>query len=181
MPGNWIAIRVELVGGRDIVSDPPPGRTMLVGPRHTFADLAEAIDAAFARWDLAHLHMFELADGRRISDPDPDWDDLGIVDEQALNVGEALRPGDRFVYVFDLGDDWTHACEVEAGDVDPVEAYGVVPPKPVPIWGWGWMPDQYGRRWADDTGEEGDEPAGEPRVSLGEWLRGAPGRPDRSR
>jgi|HubBroStandDraft_6_1064221.scaffolds.fasta_scaffold47836_2 hypothetical protein len=25
------------------------------------ADLAVAIDAAFARWDLSHLHMFELA------------------------------------------------------------------------------------------------------------------------
>jgi hypothetical protein len=112
-----MTIRVELVGGRDIVCDPQPGRTMLVGPSHTFLHLAEAIDAAFARWDLSHLHMFELADGRRVSDPAPDWDD--IEDESLLKVGAELRSGDRFVYVFDLGDNWTHACQVEADDVDP--------------------------------------------------------------
>lgn len=154
---------------------------MLVGPRHTFAHLAEAVDAAFARWDLAHLHMFELADGRRVSDPDPDWDELDIVDEQTLKVGEELQPGDRFVYVFDLGDDWTHACEVETDDVDPIEVYGVAPRRPVAIWGWGSIPDQYGRRSAEDTGDEEAEPGPEASVSLTEWLRGAPGRPDRSR
>jgi hypothetical protein len=51
--GTWLQIRVELLGGRDIVCDPPPGRVMIVGPRHTFAALAEAIDTAFARRDLS--------------------------------------------------------------------------------------------------------------------------------
>ncbi len=37
MPRNWMTIRVELIGGLDIECDPPPGRTMIVGPRHTFA------------------------------------------------------------------------------------------------------------------------------------------------
>jgi hypothetical protein len=55
-----------LLGGGGIVCDPPPGRIFLVGPRHSFADFAEAIDAAFARWGLSHLHDFELADGRLI-------------------------------------------------------------------------------------------------------------------
>ena len=31
------------------------------------------------------------------------------------------------------------------------------PNYPLPYWGWGAIPDQYGRRWADDEGE-GDEP-----------------------
>ena len=176
MPRGWMTIRVTLLGGGGIECDPAPGRTMLVGPRHTFADLAKGIDAAFGRWDLSHLHMFELANGRQISSPDPDWD---VADEGALKVSAELGGGDRFVYVFDLGDNWTHACEVEDMDVDPVEVSGILPSEPVPIWGWGSIPDQYGRRWPDDTGEDNLEPGLPDSVPLKEWLRGAPGRPDR--
>jgi hypothetical protein len=46
--------------------DPAPGQVFLVGPSHSFEQFAEAIDTAFARWDLSHLHTFELADGRPI-------------------------------------------------------------------------------------------------------------------
>lgn len=31
-----------------------------VGPAHTFKALADAINQAFARWDLVHLHEFSL-------------------------------------------------------------------------------------------------------------------------
>ena len=37
--------------------------------------------------------------------------------------------------------------------VDPEEVYGVEPSMPAVCWGWGALPDQYGRRWADDDGE----------------------------
>jgi hypothetical protein len=37
------------------------------GRSHTFAEFVEAVDAAFARWDLAHLHLFALADETEIS------------------------------------------------------------------------------------------------------------------
>ena len=66
MAATWLQVRVELEGGRDIECVPPPGRIFMVGPRHSFADLAEAVDVAFARWDRSHLHVFELSDGRRI-------------------------------------------------------------------------------------------------------------------
>ncbi|WKU07282.1 hypothetical protein [Micromonospora sp. HUAS LYJ1] len=39
----------------------------------TFAQFAEAIDLAFARWDLAHLHMFTLANKTSIIPPEL-WD-----------------------------------------------------------------------------------------------------------
>jgi Plasmid pRiA4b ORF-3-like protein len=148
MPGDWMTIRVSLLGGGGIVCDPPPGRVMLVGPRDTFADLAEAIDSAFARWDRSHLHVFELTDGRRVS-TDPDQWDEDIVDETKLHVTSSVGAGDRFQYVFDLGDDWRHDCEVTDASVDPVEMFGELPPSPIPIWGWGWIPDQYGRRTED--------------------------------
>jgi hypothetical protein len=148
-----MTILVELLGGGGIDCNPPPGRTMLVGPRHTFADLASAIDQAFARWDLSHLHLFELADGRLVGEPSPEWE-RDVVDETTLALASALRVGDSFSYVFDLGDNWRHDCEVEATDVDPEDAYGIVPTEPVPIWGWGWIPDQYGRRTRDDDDRE---------------------------
>ena len=60
---TWLQIRVDLLGGRGVACDPSPGRVFLVRPSHSFEQFAEAIDAAFARWDLSHLHTFELSDG----------------------------------------------------------------------------------------------------------------------
>ncbi len=30
---------------------------------------------------------------------------------------------------------------------------GVIPEKPLPFWGWGAIPDQYGRDWDGDDGD----------------------------
>jgi Plasmid pRiA4b ORF-3-like protein len=135
---------VELLGGRGMACEPAPGRIFIVGPKHSFGDFAEAIDGAFARWDLSHLHSFELSDERRIGIPDPDYPE-GWIDESALKVTEELGSGDTFEYVFDLGDNWRHRCTVEPEKVDPAGEYGEPPSVPVPIWGWGSIPDQYGR------------------------------------
>jgi hypothetical protein len=125
---------------------------MLVGPGHSFEQLAEAINAAFARWDLSHLHAFELADGRMIGYPDPDPTEGGPkwLDNSELKVARELKPGDRFTYVFDLGDNWRHRCVILEEKADPLEALGIVPDRPLPSWGWGWIPDQYGRETLDE-------------------------------
>jgi hypothetical protein len=73
MARTWQRIRVDLLGGRGFELIPTPGRVFIVGPSHSSGDLAEAIDTGFARWDLAHLHGFELADGRRIGIFDPEY------------------------------------------------------------------------------------------------------------
>ena len=39
---------------------PPPGRIFAANPNNTFADFADAINTAFARWDRSHLHEFVL-------------------------------------------------------------------------------------------------------------------------
>lgn len=75
---RWSILRVILrsKGGDDLVD--PPGRDLPVGSAHTFAELANAIDRAFARWDLSHLHEFRLLDGRRIVMEDADeFEDVG--------------------------------------------------------------------------------------------------------
>lgn len=50
-----------------------------------------------------------------------------------------------------MGDNWLHRCVADRAKVDPVSEYGIVPPGPVAVWGWGWIPDQYGRRSADSN------------------------------
>jgi hypothetical protein len=45
MARTWLRIRVELLGGGGIDCK-PPGLIFIVDPRHSFGDLAEAIDTA---------------------------------------------------------------------------------------------------------------------------------------
>lgn len=111
--------------------------------------------AAFARWDLSHLHTFELSDGRQIGYPDDSFaPELEWLDHAKLKVAKELKAGEVFEYVFDLGDNWQHRCVVGPEKADPIEEYGIVPQQPVVVWGWGSIPDQYGRRSFDDDGED---------------------------
>jgi hypothetical protein len=100
-------------------------------------------------WLQSHLHEFELPDGRRVGFADVDPDEHGALDHAALKVGREVSPGDRFSYVFDLEDNWRHTCRVLDEKVDPRSEYGELPERPVALWGWGWIPDQYGRETFD--------------------------------
>ncbi|QBI18889.1 hypothetical protein ER308_04565 [Egibacter rhizosphaerae] len=160
MARTWLSIRVELVGGRGEHCWPRPGRVFAAAPTHTFTDLAAAIDTAFGRWDRAHLHTFDLADGALVVDAGT-WDDLPQVGEvhdgRALTL-DRLALGEQLAYTFDLGDDWEHCCTVEDARIDPTETLGIEPSEPMPFWGWGELPDQYGRRWSADDGESDPPP-----------------------
>jgi hypothetical protein len=124
---RWLSIKAELLSGRDLVLDHPPGRVMIASPSHTLAELGEAIDVAFARWAHSHLHEFQLGDGKRYM--------LGGSDFEPEVIGEHRRDarladldvGMSFEYVFDLGDDWRHRCEVQSVDADPAEENGSSP------------------------------------------------------
>ena len=163
MARTWLSIRVELVEGRGERLWPRPGRIFAAAQSHTFVQPAEAIDDAFARWDRAHLHEFELADGMRLTTPYEEWDSVSPVADDRRTKLSRLKPGEQFVYVFDLGDGWTHLCTVEPDRIDPLEVLGIIPAMPLSHWGWGNMPDQYGRRWAGDDGES--PPPANPGVS----------------
>jgi hypothetical protein len=148
---TWLQLRVDLLGGLGARLSPSPGRIFIVGPSHTFSALADAVNEAFARWDLGHLHEFELAGGRRIGFVDPEPCDDAVIEEQsAIKVAAAVAPGEEFRFVFDFGDRWEHRCRVLADKVDPRQEWGdgPLPRRPVAIWGWGEIPDQYGRRSA---------------------------------
>ena len=149
MTKDWIAVRVELVSGWTQTFDPPPGRIFIVGNKHTFFDLYEAIESSFGRWEQGHLHAFLMDDEEMIgSDP---FEELGASDDQQILIAERVGIGDRFTYIFDWGDEWRHECTVEELPAESMPRPGdeVYLEKPAPIFGWGWLPDQYGRRTKD--------------------------------
>ena len=152
MARTWLSIRVDLVEGRGERYWPRPGRIFAAARSHTFRQLADAIDDAFARWDRSQLQEFTLTGQIRLCRPDRDQEIEGEItgDYQRARLSR-LRPGEQFVYVFDLGDDWAHLCTVGAQRIDPVEELGIVPGRPLPYWGWGDIPDQYRRRWGTAT------------------------------
>ncbi|WP_181274983.1 UPF0158 family protein [Brevibacterium oceani] len=170
MANTWLDIEVELLGGRGTTLWPRPGRAFAVGPSHTFADLAEAVNTAFARWDLGHLSVFTLSDGRVLTDEvsaeEFGADETGplqhALDFTQVTVAGTVAPGDEFSFTFDLGDNWVHRCSVGTRQFDPVAMFGEVPDRLVAHWGWGAMPDQYGRRWAIDDGTEPVPPEPKP-------------------
>jgi hypothetical protein len=154
MARSWLSIRVELVSGRGAEFWPRPGRTFAAARSHTFDQLADAIEPAFARWDPVHMHSFTLADGVQAT-PLEQWDGdapEGSVDSATTKLSR-LQPGEQFAYLFDFGDDWAHLCTVAAQRIDPLDTIGIVPPEPMVYFGWGDLPDQYGRRWEEDDGE----------------------------
>ena len=153
MARTWLSIRVDLIEGHGEHLWPRPGRIFAAARNHTFAQLARSIDDAFARWDRSHLHEFTLPDGTRLTEPYDDLEEFGpTLDDRRVRLSR-LGLGERFVYVFDLGDDWAHLCTVGPERVDPLEALGIVPDEPLPYFGWGDIPDQYQRRWDGDDGE----------------------------
>ncbi|QIS09791.1 plasmid pRiA4b ORF-3 family protein [Nocardia arthritidis] len=153
MSRTWLSIRVDLIGGGGEELWPRPGRIFAAARRHTFEQLATAIDDAFARWDRHHLHEFQLDNDLRVAEPDLDFDEPGTVLDTRKTKLSQLIPGQQFVYIFDLGDCWTYLCTVGDERIDPLEAVGIEPSLPCPYWGWGTIPDQYGRCWDEDDSE----------------------------
>ncbi len=131
----------------------------------TFRMLANAINDAFARWDRSHLHAFTFEDGTRITLRTRwDEDDDEHLDDTQEKLSR-LSLGERFAFEFDFGDSWMHLGTVGEGKVDPLEVYGEVPELPVAYFGWGSIPDQYGRRWDGDDGESDPPPQPDPPLS----------------
>ncbi len=156
MSRTWLSVTVELVSGRGERFWPRPGRVFIASRSHTFGALATAIDDGFARWDRSHLSQFTLADGTNIADVNPFFEMPGDSDDSVdirTTRLSRLRLGEQFAYTFDFGDGWQHLCTVGDQRIDPEEIYGLVPSMPAPCFGWGVLPDQYGRFWAEDDGE----------------------------
>jgi hypothetical protein len=152
---DWLTIRVVLSEQADEPLEQPPGRVFVAHAEHELAELAEAIDTAFGRWDLSPLHQFEI-EGRVLLPVGAELEGPEETDDVTLTeVG--LRLGSRFTYVFDIGEGWTHECTVEEVGEEPFEDGESPPVAPVPVYGWGTIPDQYGTLVEDDDLDDDDD------------------------
>ena len=91
----------------------------------TLEALHEAIQMAMG-WTFSHLWEFEI-NGRSYGDPSlREFDDEPVIYKaKGLRLGTAITRGaDRFVYVYDYGDNWRHEVIVEeVRDGDPEIEY----------------------------------------------------------
>ena len=118
---------------------------MLVPPTATFADLGLGVDLAFGRWDVTRRRSFRAGWRGRHERRGSGKGDLA---PERIVHGSMTR-GMRFEYLFDDDEKWVHECVVEEL-VARRETVGGAP-IPVPILGWGTIPDQFGRERPDDV------------------------------
>lgn len=125
-PRLCIGVRLRSVG--DEVVEPPLGRSLLVAPRHTFAELALAIDEAFCRWDIGRRRLFVLEDGTRVGDFVASGGESRL-DYRRTRL-QRLYGGERFGYVVVSPVPCIHECTL-LGPVDPAELGADQPGHPV--------------------------------------------------
>lgn len=118
-------VRVTLLG-----ITPPVWRRFLLPGNIKLEKVHECIQGAFG-WENSHLHEFEIA-GKRYGDPDAAHGERVIISERGTKSKLKffdLKAGDKFLYIYDFGDDWRHEVEIEA----------ILPPDPN-----GYYPDCIG-------------------------------------
>lgn len=90
-------------------------------------------------WENRHLHEFVSADRKRYVDFDGYEPQENELDENMYTLKDLVsEPGDRCLYLYDFGDDWTHEIVLEAVseiEVEPAEQFrclggeGACPPE----------------------------------------------------
>jgi len=88
---------------------PPIWRRVRLPVTATLADLHEVIQVLFG-WDGDHLHLFGVGK-KRYGDPFVALEGTG--DEDAVRVRDAVAPGGKITYTYDLGACWEHEITLE--------------------------------------------------------------------
>ena len=90
--------------------DPPVWRRVVVPADFTLLDLHHVIQIAMG-WKDCHLHNFTIKRQRYTTPHEDDFDDA--IDESTVALRDVIRPGSKFSYQYDFGDDWNHVIVVE--------------------------------------------------------------------
>ena len=99
---------------KDVVQ-PPVWRQLLVPSDFNFLQFHEVIQSAFG-WKGYHLfHFAERKYGsNQIGIETPDYRNEELLKADEVILSEIFEePGDKFVYVYDFGDDWVHLIKLE--------------------------------------------------------------------
>jgi hypothetical protein len=92
--------------------EPEIWRRIVLPASFTLFGLHAVIQAVMG-WQDGHLHMFVI-DGQRYGLPDDDQDsNYSILEEANHRLNSLLSEGQKFLYVYDFGDDWRHEITVE--------------------------------------------------------------------
>ncbi|MCU1615177.1 MAG: plasmid pRiA4b family protein [Frankiales bacterium] len=162
MPAPRVTAKTKIFELEIVLAEvqPPVRRCVQVPGEIDLAVLHEVVQSAMG-WTNSHLHEFEI-DGRRYGIPDPDWGDQQVTDEAKGTLFRMVKQGDRFRYLYDFGDNWTHEITVEKvlaaepGVRYPrcVAGQGACPPEDVGgIWGY----EEFQAALADPSHPDHDE------------------------
>lgn len=133
--------KIQLAG----ITKPPVWRKVLVPEKYNFQQLHEVIQAAFG-WGNYHLYQFSPSGYNsypQIGVPDPEFDE-DVIDSSKVKLKRFFNAtGDKFTYLYDFGDGWTHKITLEKiMDVvllkpDCIDGKGACPPEDCGgVWGY---------------------------------------------
>lgn len=108
-PAKVLQLRVTLNDFEPLI-----WRQVLVPSTIHMGQLHDVIQCAMG-WTDSHFHEFEIR-GRLYGMPMPEFEGLGnpVFHERSVKLEELLkRAGERFSYIYDMGDDWRHEIIVE--------------------------------------------------------------------
>jgi Plasmid pRiA4b ORF-3-like protein len=113
MPAPRVTVKTKIFELEIVLEQVQPSvrRRVQVPGEVSLAVLHEVVQSVMG-WSNSHLHEFDIA-GRRFGMPDPGWDDRDLTDEAKGKLFRLVKPGDRFGYLYDFGDNWVHRITVE--------------------------------------------------------------------
>ena len=97
------------------ITNPPVWRKLLVPEQFSFLQFHDVIQAAFG-WNGTHLFRFSPNgyNSPTISIPNKEWDMEPVLNCKKIKLTEIFSaPKQKFVYLYDFGDDWFHDIVLE--------------------------------------------------------------------
>ncbi len=142
---------------------PPVWRRFFVPEDMTFNDLADVLIAVMG-WNGSHLSAFELPKSNMniMADPWSDEKQFGERNGRKVKLSQFLPDENKFVFVYDMGDNWEHEVVVE----DVRENYPALYPAVLAFEG-DCPPDDCGGVWSYMDMLVSDD------VDTQEWLKEA--------